>query len=199
MLHSLSVFFPFRIFGTVFEGQPWGNKCHVDTVHSYIGPSLHLPEAQQSRHLTHPQHLPSYPKTAKSCSNWNVHPHPPGRGASSGRAWRPADGLSGANWWTPLGKSLTHSEQPVHLRGTRKNQKLKQVINIPASLPRRGLMLISLSHLCFLFSWHSLIFHEAGNSMFDQNSLKLSNEFQLPVYLVFLPAFPPGHSKRFPK
>lgn len=53
-------------------------------------------------------------------------------------------------------------------------------------------MLISLSHLCFLFSWNSLIFHNAGNStLFDQNSLKLSNEFQLPVYLVFQLASPP--------
>lgn len=80
----------------------------------------------------------------------------------------------------------------VPFRGSHKNQKPQQVINTLASLPRRGLMLISLSHLCFLFSWHSLIFHNAGNStLFDQNSLKLSNEFQLPVYLVFQLVSPP--------
>lgn len=80
----------------------------------------------------------------------------------------------------------------VPFRSSHKNQKPQQVINTLASLPRRGLMLISLSHLCFLFSWHSLIFHNAGNStLFDQNSLKLSNEFQLPIYLVFQLVSPP--------
>ena len=90
----------------------------------------------------------------------------------------------GVNWGTRFGKSSSHSEQIVHFGGSHENQKLKQVINILARLPRRGLMLISLSHLCFLFfPWHSLIFHNAGNStLFDQNALKLSNEFQLSVY-----------------
>jgi hypothetical protein len=75
-------------------------------------------------------------------------------------------------------QSQSHGEQIVHFGDSHKNQKLKQVINILASLLRSGLMLISLSQLCFLFSWHSLIFHNAGNStVFDQNSLKLLNEF----------------------
>ena len=97
------------------------------------------------------------------------------------------------HWGTRFGKSSFHSEQIVHFAGSHENQKLKQVINTLASLPRRGLMLISLSHLCFLFfPWHSLIFHNAGNStLFDQNALKLSNEFQLSVYLVFQLASPP--------
>jgi len=99
----------------------------------------------------------------------------------------------GVNWGTRFGKSSSHSEQIVHFGGSHENQKLKQVINILARLPRRGLMLISLSHLCFLFfPWHSLIFHNAGNStLFDQNALKLSNEFQLSVYLLFQLASPP--------
>lgn len=53
-------------------------------------------------------------------------------------------------------------------------------------------MLISLSLQCWLFSWHSLIFHNSGNStLFDQNSLKLPNEFQSLVYLVFPLSSPP--------
>lgn len=96
------------------------------------------------------------------------------------------------NWRRRFGESSSHSEQIVHFGGSHENQKLTQVINILAGLPRRGLMLISLSHLCFLFSWHSLIFRNAGNStLFDQSSLKWSNEFQLPVYLGFQLASPP--------
>lgn len=102
------------------------------------------------------------------------------------RSLRRTEPLSGVSWWTWSGKSLSHSEQIIHFRGSCRNQKLKQVINILARLPRRRLMLISFSQLCFLFSWHSLIFHNAGNStLIGQNSPKLSNEFHLPVYLAF--------------
>lgn len=134
--------------------------------------------------MRHCSHL-LYPKTAESSRNWKVRPDL--------RVLRCRQShLSGVSWWTPFGTSSSHSEQIIHFGDSHTNQKLKQVINTLASLPRRGLMLISLSHQCFLFSWHSLIFHNTGNStLFDQNSLELPNGFQLPIYLVFQLPSPP--------
>lgn len=190
---GVSASFPFRLLPiTNIRNRLWrpSPEKYAVLTQSIAAWQPHCAAQRPGRH--HASLLPSasvlpYPKTAKNSGPWDVHPDPP---PSEPRGVRSR--LSGVNWWTRFGKSLSHSEQTVHFRGSHRNQKLKQVINIRASLPRRGLMLISLSHLCFLFSWNSLIFHNAGNStLFDQNSLKLSNEFQLPVYLVFQLASPP--------
>lgn len=157
---------------------------------------------QPSYKVSLPLHLLSYPKLAKSSSNHSVHLDPPPAkptlaAESLGGSW---SCLSGVNWGTQFGKSSSHSEQIVHFGGSHENQKLKQVINILASLPRRGLMLISLSHLCFLFfPWHSLIFHNAGNStLFDQRHSSCLMNFNCWFISFSNRSLLPGHSKQFP-
>lgn len=129
-----------------------------------------------------------FPKTAKSSSNGNVQTLP---WAGPIRSREPRDVwslLSGANW---IAQSFSHREWIDIEEALTKIRSSSSLLISQHHLSRRGLMWISLFHLCFLFSWHSLIVHNAGNSMSGQNSLKLSNELQWPVYLVFQLAFPP--------
>ena len=158
---------------------------------TYLGPSGRFSEARQSPGLAHPQHLPSDTPNLQRAQTAG---YP--SGPCSGRLEERTAAEPGCTW---RGKPFTHSEQTVHLGGPHKHQKLKQVVSILASLPRGGLRLISLSRLCFLLSWRTLIFTmQVMLRSIRTHSACLMNVHRQFTQFVNGPCLP-GHSKRFPK